>query len=230
MQPQVSPRVNSVYRGVTLGIVHGVLDGDEAGPRDGRGPQIGARLKAARLAGGITLDQLAQATDLSKGFLSRLEHDAASPRLATLVALCNALALPIGSLFEPAEEKLVRARDGLPLVPIAGGDVVEWLLTPSTESNVQLIRAAYPPGAGAGTELHTLDAEAEVAHVQKGRLVVSFATGDVELEAGDTLTFRAREPHGWFNPDPRETAEVLWIITPAPWGLRRRAAADPPRA
>jgi hypothetical protein len=52
----------------------------------------------------------------------------------------------------------------------------------------------------------------------------------VELKAGDTLTFRAREPHGWRNPDARTTAEVLWIITPAPWGLRRRATVETPRA
>jgi transcriptional regulator with XRE-family HTH domain len=210
--------------------VHGNVADGQLGSAGPNVPQIGARLRAARTAGGITLEQLAQATNLSKGFLSRLEHDSTSPSLPTLIAICNALALPIGSLFEEAEENLIRADEALPLVPIAGGEVVEWLVTPSTESSVQLIRAKYPPGTGAGTELHTLDAEVEVAHVQHGRLIVTFATGDVELKAGDTLTFRAREPHGWRNPDSRTTAEVLWVITPAPWGLRRRATVEPPRA
>ena len=201
--------------------MHGTIDENE--PKESKGPQIGARLRAARTASGITLEQLAQATDLSKGFLSRLEHDSTSPSLVTLIAICNALALPVGSLFEVAEENLIRAEDSLPLVPIAGGEVVEWLVTPSTESSVQLIKAKYPPGTGGGTELHTLDAEVEVAHVQQGRLIVSFATGDIELGAGDSLTFRAREPHSWRNPDAHAIAEVLWVITPAPWGLRRRA-------
>jgi len=187
--------------------------------------QIGARLRAARTASGLTLEQLAQATDLSKGFLSRLENDATSLRLPTLLAICKALALPVGSLFEVAEQSVIRSDEGLPLVPVAGDEVVEWLLTPSAEPNVQLLRASYPPGAGAGEELHTLDAEVEVAHVQQGRLVVSFSTGDVELAAGDTLTFRAREPHSWHNPDKDTTAEVLWVIAPAPWGLRRRQEA-----
>lgn len=210
--------------------MHGNLANEQGEPRTEEIPQIGARLKAARVASGLTLDQLAQATGLSKSFLSRLEHDGTSPRLPTLVTICKALALPVGSLFEAAEENIVRAEDVLPLVPVAGGDVVEWLLTPSTEASVQLIRASYPPGTGAGTELHTLDAEVEVAHVQQGRLVVSFSTGEVELKKGDTLTFRAREPHGWHNPDEDLTAEVLWVIAPAPWGLRRRAAAaeNPP--
>lgn len=189
------------------------------------GTQIGARLRAARTASGLTLEQLAQATNLSKGFLSRLENDATSLRLPTLIAICNALAVPVGSLFEVAEQSIIRSHEALPLVPVAGSEVVEWLLTPSAESNVQLLRASYPPGGGTGDELHTLDAEVEVAHVQSGRLVVSFSTGDVELAAGDTLTFRAREPHGWHNPDENTTADVLWVIAPAPWGLRRRQEA-----
>ncbi|MFB8369630.1 helix-turn-helix domain-containing protein [Pseudarthrobacter sp. NPDC055928] len=186
--------------------------------------KIGARLRAARKGSGLTLEQLAQATNLSRAFLSRVENDTALPRLPTLIAICKALALPVGSLFTAAEESLVRADDVLPLVPVAGGEVVEWLLTPSSEAIVQLIRASYPPGGGSGGELHEIDAEVEVAHVQRGRLVVSFATGEVELKEGDTLTFRAREPHGWRNPDPRTTTDVLWVIAPAPWGLRRRAA------
>ena len=97
-------------------------------------PKIGSRLRAARMASGFTLEQLARATNLSKGFLSRLEHDATSPRLPTLVAICNALKLPVGSLFEEAEESLVRADEVLPLVPIAGGVVLQWLLTPSAEA------------------------------------------------------------------------------------------------
>ncbi|MFE4198442.1 helix-turn-helix domain-containing protein [Paenarthrobacter sp. NPDC056912] len=188
--------------------------------------KIGARLRAARKGSGLTLEQLAQTTNLSRAFLSRVENDTALPRLPTLIAICEALALPVGSLFTAAEESLVRADDALPLVPVAGDEVVERLLTPSSEANVQLIRARYPPGGGSGEDLHELDAEVEIAHIQRGRLIISFATGDVELKEGDTLTFRAREPHGWRNPDPQTTADVLWVIAPAPWGLRRRAAAS----
>ena len=201
----------------TLGDGHLELDAEDL--------KIGARLRAARKGSALTLEQLAQATNLSRAFLSRVENDTALPRLPTLIAICRALALPVGSLFAAAEESLVRAGEGLPIVPVAGGEVVEWLVTPSSESNVQLLRASYPPGGGSGEDLHELDAEVEVVHIQRGRLIISFATGDMELTEGDTLTFRAKEPHGWRNPDPHTTADVLWVIAPAPWGLRRRAAA-----
>lgn len=198
---------------------------NDVGLEEAENLKIGARLRAVRKGSGITLEQLAQATNLSRAFLSRVENDTALPRLPTLLAICKALALPVGSLFTAAEESLVRAGEGLPIVPVAGGEVMEWLVTPSSEPNVQLLRASYPPGGGSGEDLHELDAEVEVVHVQRGRLAIRFATGDVELNTGDTLTFRAKEPHGWWNPDTEVTADVLWVIAPAPWGLRRRAAA-----
>jgi len=42
--------------------------------------RIGSKLRAARTANGFTLDQLAGATGLTKGFLSRIERDETSPR------------------------------------------------------------------------------------------------------------------------------------------------------
>jgi transcriptional regulator with XRE-family HTH domain len=48
---------------------------------------------------GLTLAQVAEASGLTKGFLSRLERDETSPSLATLVQLCQVLPLTIGSLF-----------------------------------------------------------------------------------------------------------------------------------
>lgn len=40
---------------------------------------IGGRLRAARQARGLTLQQVADATSLNKGFISRLERDEVSP-------------------------------------------------------------------------------------------------------------------------------------------------------
>ena len=40
--------------------------------------RIGSRLRAARQAHGYTLDQLASAAGLTKGFLSRVERDETS--------------------------------------------------------------------------------------------------------------------------------------------------------
>ena len=42
--------------------------------------QIGAKLKELRILKGLTQEELADRTELSKGFISQLERDLTSPR------------------------------------------------------------------------------------------------------------------------------------------------------
>ncbi|MGB3337961.1 MAG: helix-turn-helix transcriptional regulator, partial [Devosia sp.] len=52
---------------------------------------IGTKLRTARKTRGLTLDQVAQAAGLTKGFVSRLERDDVSPSVASLVTVCEVL-------------------------------------------------------------------------------------------------------------------------------------------
>ncbi|BDZ53982.1 hypothetical protein GCM10025870_10550 [Agromyces marinus] len=78
---------------------------------DAGGTPIGAKLRSTRIAQGLTLAQVAEASGLSKGFLSRLERDETSPSVATLVQLCQVLSLPVGALFAEPEIQHIRRGD-----------------------------------------------------------------------------------------------------------------------
>ena len=52
---------------------------------------IGARLRARRLARGISLRQFARDLEVSASFISQLETGKAQPSVATLFAICAAL-------------------------------------------------------------------------------------------------------------------------------------------
>ena len=179
--------------------------------------KLGARLRAVRTESGFTLDQLATATGLTKGFISRIERDGSSPSVETLVALCEAMSIPVGWLFESPDVSLVRREDASTIISISGDTGQEYLLTPRAQSAVQVIRSVFLPGQTGGKELYTLGADVEVAHVIEGRLEIIFATAREELAAGDTLTFHGHEPHTWRNPDSDAECIVLWTLVPAPW-------------
>ncbi|MGH3055564.1 MAG: helix-turn-helix domain-containing protein, partial [Gaiellaceae bacterium] len=53
--------------------------------------QLGKKVRDLRLRSGMTVQQLAVATGLSKGFISQVENDRTSPSLATLRDLARAL-------------------------------------------------------------------------------------------------------------------------------------------
>ncbi|MEO6944284.1 MAG: helix-turn-helix domain-containing protein [Lacisediminihabitans sp.] len=176
---------------------------------------IGAKIRGTRLAQGLTIAQVADASGLTKGFISRIERDETSPSVATLLTICQVLSLSVGTLFEPPENEVIHFDDA-PFINMGGLHAVERLLTPRNESRVQLLRSVLEPGASGGTELYTINCDIEVLHVLKGEVVVRFAQGDETLTTGDTMTLAGREPHSWSNTSDSQT-EVIWTIVPAAW-------------
>lgn len=178
--------------------------------------RIGARLRAARLRQGLTLEALAAAAGVTKSFLSRLERDETSPSVATLQTVCEVLSLPIGALFEAPEYELVRGGSA-PGILLVGEGADERLLTPRGQPRVQVVRSTVAPGGNGGADLYTLDCDVEVVHVIEGAIEVVVVDTTMRLDAGDTLTLSGREPHTWRNVSPDEPAEVMWVIAPASW-------------
>ncbi|MHA7210375.1 cupin domain-containing protein [Arthrobacter sp. MDT1-65] len=174
---------------------------------------IGSRIRAARQAQRMTIEQVADSTGLTKGFLSRVERDLTSPSVASLVTLCQVLSISIGDLFQVPETHLTRAADA-PRISLGGQGINERLMTARSERRLQMIRAVVEPHGRGEDELYSVDCEVETLHVVEGRFVLIFSNDRYKLEAGDTVTFPGREPHTWVNPDDRE-AVVLWTLVPA---------------
>ena len=70
---------------------------------------IGAKIKGLRLKLGLTQEELAARTELSKGFISQLERNLTSPSIATLDDILEALGTDIASFFQANDpnEKVV---------------------------------------------------------------------------------------------------------------------------
>src|SRR5271163_2162683 len=60
---------------------------------------IGPRLRHIRQEKGFTIETLAAAAGLDKGFLSRLERGTKRPSIETVLRLSDALDVPVGQLF-----------------------------------------------------------------------------------------------------------------------------------
>jgi transcriptional regulator with XRE-family HTH domain len=175
---------------------------------------IGAKLRAARQSRGLTLDDVARPAGLTKGFVSRLERDDVSPSVASLVAVCEVLGLRVGELFDPPRSSVIRAGEGR-LINFGGEGAVERLVTPGTQTAVEVIHSVIEAGGNGGEELYTLACDAECAYVLAGTVEVVLEDHAETLSAGDAMTFPGNARHTWRNPGPAP-CEVLWILAPAP--------------
>ena len=72
--------------------------------------QIGAKIKALRIANDLTLEELASRSELTKGFLSQLERDLTSPSISTLEDILEALGTNLSEFFaaEPEEQIVLK--------------------------------------------------------------------------------------------------------------------------
>jgi transcriptional regulator with XRE-family HTH domain len=177
---------------------------------------IGSRIRAARQAQRLTIEHVADATGLTKGFLSRVERDLTSPSVASLVTLCQVLSISVGDLFTVPETHLTRRDDG-PRISLGGEGIVERLLTARSERRLQIIQAEIGPHGRGESELYAVDCEVDVLHIVSGRLTLIMTNESFDLETGDTLSFPGREPHSWINRS-HQPVQALWILVPAATG------------
>ena len=186
---------------------------EEREQRQGR--ELGRRIRGIREARGLSLRAAAHAAGMSESFLSQVERGVASPSVASLRGIAEALNGSIAAFFEDGGEspgQLVRVADRRRLVhPKRHWE--DMLLTPRTSKRLQVILSSVEPGQGSGERAYSHDSDEECVVVLKGRLEFWVADEHYEMEEGDSLLFESRLPHRNVNPGPGK-AEVLWVITP----------------
>jgi transcriptional regulator with XRE-family HTH domain len=164
----------------------------------------------------MSLGNLAQRSGVTASFLSRVERDATSPSVASLLAICDALGLPIAELFAIPRTTLVRRADRAHLEQLPrAAHVVDTLLTPAWERHVTVLETVAEPGGSGGEALYTMPSQTEVCFVVEGTVEVCVEDERLVLQEGDALTFGAAAPHTWRNANPARVARILWILAPA---------------
>jgi transcriptional regulator with XRE-family HTH domain len=162
---------------------------------------IGREVRRYREKLGLTISELARASDISAGMLSKIENGATSPSLATLKALCQTLQVPFTALFRSYEEirdaTFVKAGQGLTIErrgtraghqyqllghsPHGAVMVEPYLITLTHETDV------FPAFQHAGLEF---------LFMLEGNVVYRHGAATYDMHPGDALFFDAESPHG----------------------------------
>lgn len=180
---------------------------------DSRAASLGVQLKAARLAARKSMAEVAEQAGLTKGFLSRLERGLANVSVASLLRLCDALDISVGSLLEPSPGEIVRA-DARQPVNFAGIGSTLYLLTPSRERRLQAVMVEIEPGGGSH-EVYSMPVDVTFVFVLAGRLEMTVAGEQVMLGPGDAFTFAGTAPHALRAAAAAGTTRILLVHTPA---------------
>jgi transcriptional regulator with XRE-family HTH domain len=179
-------------------------------------PKVGARVRSLRRERGLTIEQLAAATGLTKGFISQLERDRTAPSLSSIARICDALGVRLSTIFERDPAPALVRRHERPKVdsPFATDN---HLLSSRDEERFQAIESEIAPGAGAGDELYSLPGEMEFVYVLEGSLELQVGDEKHVLDQGDAITYPLSKPHTWRNASDTKSLRVLWVSVPNPY-------------
>ncbi len=178
---------------------------------------VGATLRAARQARGLSLQELATQSGVSVGMISQVERGRANPSMRLLTALRRALNISMQELFgETAETRprpagdpdFVRRAADRPVIDL--GHLHKELLTSGSRHNLQIMLLKLEPGGHSGGRTLSYPAE-KGGLVLSGDVVLSVDGREALLHAGDSFAFDSAQPHSIRN-DGTGNAEVIWII------------------
>ncbi|NUW30964.1 helix-turn-helix transcriptional regulator [Nonomuraea sp. SMC257] len=162
---------------------------------------LGGHIQALRRDRGLTLQQLAEAADVSLSMLSSVERGQKAPTIVVLARIADGLGVPLAELVAPPEDSrlIVRRAADQDTVHEPGG----WrrtILTPVVPGvNFEWIRTTLPPECDAGRFPAYAPGSHEYVVVESGTLRLTIADAAVELDEGDSVYFAADVTHAYAN-------------------------------
>ena len=187
--------------------------------------QLGRKIRDLRLRRGLTVQQLAEATGLSKGFVSQVENGRTSPSLSTLQDLARSLETSVAYLV--VEEDLVPyvvRRAERPHMSVDGGGSRVEVMSAQPRRNLELLHAELPPGMALSGKRQFHHGE-EVVLCAEGRVRLTCGEHVVVLDTGDSCHFDGRVPHSIENAG-EVVARVFIALTAAAFEPPMRSRGD----
>ena len=175
---------------------------------------IGNKLRLLRIQRGLTQEELADRCELSKGFISQVERNLASPSIATLTDMLECLGSSLPEFFnEGAAEKTVFSPQDMFVKEDAEElkGSITWLVPDAQKNRMEPILIEMDEG-GASMAMPPHEGE-EFGYVLNGSIFLVQGASRQRVRAGCSFCIHPREEHCLKNAG-KSRARVLWVSTP----------------
>ncbi|WP_027108260.1 helix-turn-helix domain-containing protein [Lacticigenium naphthae] len=174
--------------------------------------KIGARIKNLRLKNNLTQEELAERTDVTKGFISQMERDISVPSMEVFFDVLEVLGTTPGEFFEEDKKQRIvyEAKDALFFEDNERGYQIQWLIPESAEKEMEPVlielneqgsMKKYPPSRSES-----------FGYVLQGAIEVVLGTEKWKVETGNTFYFQANQEHQLRNSVDKKS-KILLVVT-----------------
>ncbi len=176
--------------------------------------KIGKKIKYLRIKNGLTQEELAHRSELSKGFISQLERDLTSPSIATLVDVLECLGTNLKEFFnDNGEEKICFGKEDYFITNNEDlKNNIHWIVPNSQKNKMEpIIVNLY--GGGKTSKENPHEGE-EFGYVFSGSIYLNLGSRKIRVKKGECFYFSPTTDHYIENTSNSLEACVLWISTP----------------
>lgn len=183
--------------------------------------RIARRVAALRASRGLSLEQLAASSGVSRSTISLIERAETSATAVVLEKLAAGLGLALAALFETeraAPGPLMRRAEQSQWRDPASGYLRRNVSPPDHPSPLRIVEVEFPAGKRVLLEGATPEvAIDEQVWLLEGAMVLTLGGQRHRLEAGDCLALRVDGPIEFHNPTRRPARYAVVIaVGPAP--------------
>ncbi len=174
---------------------------------------IGEKIKTLRLQNSLTQEELAERSELTKGFISQVERDLTSPSIATLVNILEGLGTNLQKFFsESIDEKIVFSKeDAFETENEELKYKLKWIIPNAQKNAMEPILIEIQPG-GKSKEMEPYEGE-EFGYVVNGSIFINMANKKYKVKKGESFYHRANLNHFIENAG-KTKAIIIWVSTP----------------
>lgn len=174
--------------------------------------EIGQKIRELRTLNGLTQEELADRSELSKGFISQLENDLTSPSISTLEDILQCLGVTISEFFTQEEEPVqivFRDEDFFEKIDEELKSKTEWIIPNAQKNMMEPIRVTLKPGGKTYPD-YPHEGE-EFGYVLKGEITIFVGKEIYKAKSGEAFYYIPDKEHYITS---KKGAEILWVSTP----------------
>lgn len=173
---------------------------------------IGHKIKELRIARGLTQEELADRSELSKGFISQLENDYTSPSISTLEDILICLGISVADFFaEENEEQVVFTEENDYFIKDDAEHMneIKWIVPTAQKNQMEPIIMNLEAGGSTNEEMPG-EGE-EFGYVLKGQITIHLGSKAYIAKKGDSFYYRQAKKHYITS---KKGASFIWVSTP----------------
>ena len=172
---------------------------------------IGNKLKELRVLKGLTQEELADRSELSKGFISQLERNLTSPSITTLMDILQCLGTSIGEFFNeaPDEQIVFGKQDYFVKEDTEYKNEIKWIIPNAQKNTIAPIYLTLQ--AGGSTCPDTPHEGEEFCYVLQGAVSIHLGNKTYKAKKGESFYYTADKTHFLSS---KNGATLIWVSSP----------------